>query len=114
MSEFFTGPLAVRVVILDLDGTDFEILHRFTGTNGQYPYGRLIPLDQTLAGMTWANGVLFVCANGLINTLELSPPRITAVYRVPGWDVVGIAFDGTFFWVSLDGESGVEIARISL
>jgi hypothetical protein len=73
-----------------------------------------IPLDQTLAGMTWANGVLFVCANGLINTLELSPPRITAVYRVPGWDVVGIAFDGTFFWVSLDGESGVEIARISL
>jgi hypothetical protein len=73
-----------------------------------------LQLDQPITGMTWANGDLYVCSNGLINLVEISPLRVAAVYRVPGWDAQGIAFDGAHFWVSLRSWPDVEIARIDL
>ena len=73
-----------------------------------------IVVDRSIDGMTWADGFLYVCSDGIINVLQPSSATVTAAYEIPGRQVRGIAFDGTSFWVSSTDWTNVMIARLSL
>jgi uncharacterized repeat protein (TIGR03803 family) len=52
------------------DGTEFQVLHRFTGADGRKPFGSLILSGTTLYGMTMAGGSH---GKGVVFALDLAP-----------------------------------------
>ncbi len=67
------------------------------------------------AGLAFANGWLYTVVNGVINQCTLSPFGTSAAYQIPGITAVGIAYDGTNFWVSgYDANDKTMLYKVSL
>ena len=74
---------------MNADGTDFTLLHEFTGTQGVSPYGSLTRYGTTLYGMTMYGGAY---EGGIIFSLGLDPQTIPGPFSLLffGTGVVGI------------------------
>jgi hypothetical protein len=67
-------------------------------------------------GMAFAGGFLYLCKDGSIHKCIPSPFRAVTSYSIPGARAAGIAFDGTYFWVSATTGTGTQytIYRVTL
>ena len=61
-----------------------------------YPLGQNVDVG----GLAFVAGSLYVCSHGIINKCTPSPLNTVAAYQIPGYYAVGLAYDGTNFWVS--------------
>ena len=66
---------------MNLDGTDYEMLHSFTGTDGSQPYGSLFLSDSTLYGMTSKGGS---SDKGVIFALDVPEPASILLFSLGG------------------------------
>jgi len=67
-------------------------------------------------GMAFADGFLYLCKDGAIHKCVPSPFRAVTSYTIPGASIVGIAYDGTGFWVLASRATGTQytIYRVTL
>lgn len=68
---------------------------------------RTIPLDRGLEGLDYQDGILYMCARGYIYKCDVSTSfEIIDTYQLEDYRAVGIAFDGTNFWVNASSNDG--------
>lgn len=59
-----------------------------------------ILLDRSVGGLDYQDGYLYVCSNGNVYKCQTSPSfEVVENISLDGYNVYGIAFDGTNFWL---------------
>lgn len=107
-----------------LDGIAYDGQYLWTGSNNSRTIYRYDPvadivtdsfyIDLQIHGMTYYDGYLYACTNGVINRIQMSPFEVVAAYRVEGAHIEGISHDGTGFWLAYEDNDGAHVAQVSL
>ena len=71
-------------------------------------------VGRAVEGMTFYNGFLYACVNGIINKIQMSPFQVVAAFRIEGSFIEGITHDGTNFWLAVQHDNLATVAAASL
>ena len=102
--------------IASVDATQAWIASGNENTLYLHDYGTAAPaqsieqtifVDRSLAGLDYQNGFLYVCSQGSIYKCQTSPNfEVVESFSLDGYNVHGIAFDGTNFWIYASTSDG--------
>ncbi len=103
-SSFYSLEMSSWIQGIAFDGEDL-----WAGSNNSRTIYRYNPtldtivdtfhVDRPIHGMTYHDGYIYACADGIINRIQISPFRVVAAFRIEGAHVEGITNDGTNFWM---------------